>query len=71
MSEQLYIIEQTSLHLFLFPSFKDCTQSARDKMAPKKMIHLNFFEMACTGSHMGIGMWKYANPVLNELKFVD
>jgi alkanesulfonate monooxygenase SsuD/methylene tetrahydromethanopterin reductase-like flavin-dependent oxidoreductase (luciferase family) len=27
-------------------------------MAPKKQIHINFFETACTGSHMGIGQWK-------------
>ncbi|EXJ82049.1 hypothetical protein A1O1_08118 [Capronia coronata CBS 617.96] len=29
-------------------------------MAPKKKIHLNFFEMACNSAHMGLGMWK--NP---------
>ncbi|RDW57187.1 hypothetical protein BP6252_13835 [Coleophoma cylindrospora] len=27
-------------------------------MAPKKMLHLNFFDMSCNGSHMGVGMWK-------------
>ncbi|RDW73034.1 bacterial luciferase-like protein [Coleophoma cylindrospora] len=27
-------------------------------MAPKKQLHLNFFDMTCNGSHMGIGMWK-------------
>jgi alkanesulfonate monooxygenase SsuD/methylene tetrahydromethanopterin reductase-like flavin-dependent oxidoreductase (luciferase family) len=27
-------------------------------MAPKKQVHINFFETACTGSHMGIGQWK-------------
>jgi hypothetical protein len=27
-------------------------------MAPIKQIHFNFFDMCCTGSHMGIGEWK-------------
>jgi alkanesulfonate monooxygenase SsuD/methylene tetrahydromethanopterin reductase-like flavin-dependent oxidoreductase (luciferase family) len=27
-------------------------------MVPKKQIHINCFETACTGSHMGIGQWK-------------
>lgn len=27
-------------------------------MAPKKKLHLNFFEMACNSAHMGLGMWK-------------
>ncbi|KAH8678281.1 luciferase-like domain-containing protein [Xylariales sp. PMI_506] len=27
-------------------------------MAPKKQLHLNFFEMSCTGAHMGIGQFK-------------
>ncbi|RDW74813.1 bacterial luciferase-like protein [Coleophoma cylindrospora] len=33
-------------------------------MAPNKQIHMNFFDMACTGSHMGIGEWK--NPKDNS-----
>lgn len=28
------------------------------KMAPKKQLKLNFFDMACNSAHMGIGMWK-------------
>ena len=35
-------------------------------MAPKKQIHINFFETACTGSHMGIGQWK--DPTDNSRK---
>jgi hypothetical protein len=27
-------------------------------MAPTKQIHLNFMDLACAGSHMGIGEWK-------------
>lgn len=26
---------------------------------PKKMMQLNFFEAACTGSHTAIGQWKH------------
>ena len=28
------------------------------KMAPKKQLKLNFFDMTCNSAHMGIGMWK-------------
>ena len=28
------------------------------EMAPKKQIHINFFEMCITGAHMGVGQWK-------------
>ncbi|KAH8781852.1 monooxygenase [Hyaloscypha finlandica] len=27
-------------------------------MAPKKQIHINFFEMTCTGNHMAVGLWQ-------------
>lgn len=27
-------------------------------MTAKKLLHINFFEMSCTGAHMGIGQWK-------------
>ncbi|KAH8646144.1 FMN-dependent oxidoreductase [Xylariales sp. PMI_506] len=27
-------------------------------METKKKVHINFFETACTGSHMSVGMWK-------------
>lgn len=27
-------------------------------MAPKKHIHLNFFDLACTSTHLGIGQWR-------------
>ncbi|KAE9372765.1 bacterial luciferase-like protein [Stipitochalara longipes BDJ] len=30
-------------------------------MAPIKQIHFDFFDMCCTGSHMGIGEWKDPN----------
>jgi hypothetical protein len=33
----------------------------------KKQIHLNFFDIACTGSHMAIGDWKYAYPYISAL----
>ncbi|KAN0104218.1 putative monooxygenase moxC [Hyaloscypha variabilis] len=32
-------------------------------MAAKKQIHLNFFDITCTGGHMGIGLWR--NPTDN------
>ena len=32
---------------------------AQATMAPIKQIHFNFFDMCCTGSHMGIGEWKF------------
>jgi len=28
-------------------------------MAAKKQIHLNFFDLACTSTHLGIGQWRY------------
>jgi hypothetical protein len=30
----------------------------QSNMAPEKKLHLNFFDMACNGNHMGVGMWK-------------
>lgn len=34
---------------------------------PKKMLQLNFFEMACAGSHMATGQWKYENFLAKTL----
>lgn len=36
------------------------------KMTPKKQLHLNFFEISCTGGHMGIGLWRRALPGPNS-----
>ena len=36
-------------------------------MTPTKRFHLNFFETACTGSHMSVGAWKYAAIDVNYL----
>jgi hypothetical protein len=42
---------------FCFPQIT-VFQAQTENMAPKKQIPINFFETACTGSHMGIGQWK-------------
>jgi hypothetical protein len=33
--------------------------SAATEKFPKKKIHLNFFETACTGNHECAGQWRY------------
>ncbi|KUJ08659.1 bacterial luciferase-like protein [Mollisia scopiformis] len=41
-------------------------------MAPKRKIHLNFFEMAYNNAHMGLGMWKLpqdSQPTKDSLEY--
>jgi hypothetical protein len=46
------------LNAFCFPQITVFRAQTEINMAPKKQIHINFFETACTGFHMGIGQWK-------------
>jgi hypothetical protein len=49
------------LHLEIISNSNNCTAkmgSIQEPAPAKKLMNLNFFDMACAGSHMPYGQWK-------------